>query len=195
MSSDLSANARAILLLTAPLLAGRNESSAAPLTPGEYRQLARRLKELQREPSDLLESDSRGLLEECQVSLDAQRVERLLGRGFLLSQAVERWRTRAIWVLIRADAEYPRHLKKRLREDAPPILYGCGEASLLNTGGLAVVGSRECERNAYRVHGERGATRRRIAAYPDLGRRPRNRSGGNAWSARRERIRSGGAWR
>ena len=73
---------------------------------------------------------------------DAARLERLLGRGFLFSQAVERWRTRAIWVVSRADAGYPQRLKKRLGEDAPPVLYGCGDASILDAGGLAVVGSR-----------------------------------------------------
>ena len=142
MSSELSTNAQAILLLTAPLLAGRDKSSVQPLTASEYRQLARRLRELQREPADLLESDAREILQECRMEPDATRLDRLLGRGFLLSQAIERWRTRAIWVLSRADSDYPRCFKKRLGEDAPPILYGCGEASILNTGGLAVVGSR-----------------------------------------------------
>jgi len=33
----------------------------------------------------------------------------------------------------------------RLREDAPPVLYGCGDAVLLATGGLAVVGSRHVD--------------------------------------------------
>jgi predicted Rossmann fold nucleotide-binding protein DprA/Smf involved in DNA uptake len=55
---------------------------------------------------------------------------------------VERWQTRAIWIISRADAAYPRRFKMRLREDAPPILYGCGNLALLETGGLAVVGSR-----------------------------------------------------
>jgi predicted Rossmann fold nucleotide-binding protein DprA/Smf involved in DNA uptake len=35
-----------------------------------------------------------------------------------------------------------RRLKTRLREDAPAVLYGCGDINLLETGGLAVVGSR-----------------------------------------------------
>ncbi|WP_312798200.1 DNA-processing protein DprA, partial [Tianweitania sp.] len=52
---------------------------------------------------------------------------------------------RAIWVVSRADAEYPRRLKARLREDAPAVLYGCGEMGLLETGGLAVVGSRHVD--------------------------------------------------
>ena len=142
MISELSANAQAILLLTAPLLAGRDKSSIQPLTAGEYRRLARRLRDLKCQPADLLESGAREILQECRADPDSDRLDRLLGRSFLLGQALERWRTRAIWVLSRADDGYPRCFKKRLGEDAPPILYGCGEASILNTGGLAVVGSR-----------------------------------------------------
>ncbi|MBN0056194.1 DNA-processing protein DprA, partial [Pseudomonas aeruginosa] len=73
------------------------------------------------------------------------RLQRLLGRGFLLSEVVERWKARAIWVVSRADALYPRRLKARLREDAPAVLYGCGDMGLLETGGLAVVGSRHVD--------------------------------------------------
>jgi predicted Rossmann fold nucleotide-binding protein DprA/Smf involved in DNA uptake len=58
---------------------------------------------------------------------------------------LERWNARAIWVVSRADASYPRRLKARLKENAPPVLYGCGDAALLDTGGLAVVGSRHVD--------------------------------------------------
>lgn len=33
-------------------------------------------------------------------------------------------------------------LKSRLKADSPSVLYGCGDVSQLNSGGLAVVGSR-----------------------------------------------------
>ena len=145
MRTELSSNTQAILLLTAPLIAGRGKPSVSPLSVGEYRRLARRLRELQREPSDLLEPGVDSVLNECGSHVDAARLERLLARGFLLSQAVERWRTRAIWVVSRADAAYPRRFKKRLGEDAPPVLYGCGDTSILDAGGLAVVGSRNVD--------------------------------------------------
>ena len=145
MTTELSSNAQAILLLTAPLITGRGKPSVEPLTAGEYRRFARRLRELQREPADLLDLDARSLLKECRLDSDPERIERLLGRGFLLSQVVERWRTRAIWVVSRADAAYPQRVKKRLGGDAPPILYGCGDATHLDGGGLAVVGSRNVD--------------------------------------------------
>ncbi|HSI05732.1 MAG TPA: DNA-processing protein DprA [Myxococcota bacterium] len=43
----------------------------------------------------------------------------------------------------RADAEYPARLKAKLGQDAPPVLYGCGDRVLLDAGGVAVVGSRD----------------------------------------------------
>src|ERR1035437_9069172 len=145
MNRLLSPNTQAILLLTAPLIAGRGESSSDLLTSGEYKRLARFLRDKQRQPADLLAPDAVELLGECKSLIDRDRLKRLLARGFLLSQAVERWQTRAIWVVSRADAEYPRRLKAHLKDDAPPVLYGCGDAAILDTGGLAVVGSRDVD--------------------------------------------------
>lgn len=145
MMPELSPNTKAILLLTAPLIAGSGQPSSNPLSPGEYKRLARHLRELQRQPADLLLADASELVRACQPAIDAERLLRLLGRGFLLSQVIERWQARAIWVVSRADAAYPRRLKVRLREDAPAVLYGCGDIGLLDTGGLAVVGSRHVD--------------------------------------------------
>lgn len=143
MTPSLSPNTQAILLLTAPLIAGRGSSSSSELlSPGEYKRLARHLREVQHQPADLVSPDAADLLRACQPVVDEGRLKRLLGRGFLLSQVIERWQARAIWVASRADAEYPRRLKVRLREDAPAVIYGCGDGALLESGGLAVVGSR-----------------------------------------------------
>lgn len=145
MSTSLSPNTQAILLLTAPLIAGQANASSDLLTPGEYKRLARFLFERQRQPADLLAPEAREWIGECQPIVDRDRLQRLLARGFLLSQALERWQTRAIWMVSRADPEYPRRLKERLKDEAPPILYGCGEAAILEAGGLAVVGSRQVD--------------------------------------------------
>lgn len=145
MTPILSPNTQAILLLTAPLIAGRGTASPDLLSPGEYKRLARHLREIQRQPADLVSPDGAEILRACQPVIDESRLQRLLGRGFLLSQVIERWQARAIWVVSRADPEYPRRLKARLREDAPAVLYGCGDIGLVETGGLAVVGSRHVD--------------------------------------------------
>jgi predicted Rossmann fold nucleotide-binding protein DprA/Smf involved in DNA uptake len=142
MTPALSPNTQAILLLTAPLIAGRGGTSPDLLSPGEYKRLARHLREIQHQPADLVSPEAAEILRACGPVIEEGRLQRLLGRGFLLSQVIERWQARAIWVVSRADAHYPRRLKARLRENAPAVLYGCGDRALLETGGLAVVGSR-----------------------------------------------------
>ena len=135
----LSANAQAILLLTAPLITGSVRSSADRLSLPEYQRLAVHLRQIRRQPADLLAPDAADLLRACGPVIDDARLQRLVARGFLLSQAIERWQSRALWVISRADTRYPRRLKARLRDDAPPLLYGCGDPDLLAADGVAVV--------------------------------------------------------
>jgi len=59
-----------------------------------------------------------------------------------LALAVEKWQRAGLWVVTRSDVAYPRRLKSLLKIDAPPVLFGCGNKELLNTGGIAIVGSR-----------------------------------------------------
>ena len=145
MIEPLTPNTQAILLLTAPLIIGRGETSRDLLSLGDYKKLALILRQKQRQPADLIGPNAQELIEVCAQPFGRARLDALLGRGFLLSQAVERWNARAIWVISRADSRYPKRLKARLKEDAPPLLYGCGDIDLLEKGGLAVVGSRHVD--------------------------------------------------
>jgi predicted Rossmann fold nucleotide-binding protein DprA/Smf involved in DNA uptake len=142
MMEPLTPNTQAILLLTAPLIAGRGEAAQGLLSLSEYNRLAQMLRDHQKSPADLIGPDAHNLLELCAPLFGRERIEMLLDRGFLLSQAVERWHARAIWVISRADSCYPKRLKTRLKGNAPPLMYGCGATGLLDKGGLAVVGSR-----------------------------------------------------
>jgi predicted Rossmann fold nucleotide-binding protein DprA/Smf involved in DNA uptake len=142
---DVTLNTQAVLLLTAPLLAGKNIPNTETLTPGEYNRLGRHLRELKKQPSDFLGNDSEALINACDPIIEKGRLQRLLARGFLLSQAIELWRSRAIWIVSRSDSLYPQRLKNRLGEAAPALVYGCGDHALLDKGGLAVVGSRDID--------------------------------------------------
>jgi predicted Rossmann fold nucleotide-binding protein DprA/Smf involved in DNA uptake len=71
------------------------------------------------------------------------RIAKLLDRGSALAIAMEKWQRSGLWVLARSDSAYPQRFKKRLKTASPPVLFGCGNAKLLNQGGLAVVGSRK----------------------------------------------------
>lgn len=142
MMTTLTPDSQAILLLTSPLIVGHGEPLRSLLTTGEYKRLDAFLRAVDKQPGDLLSPDAEALLGECQSVIDADRMRQLLGRGFLLGQAMERWQARAIWVVTRADKDYPARLAERLQMKAPWVLYGCGDVALLETGGLAVVGSR-----------------------------------------------------
>ena len=148
MTVKLSPNTQAILLLTAPLIIGKSKPSVRPLNVAEYGKLAQSLLVVGKQPADLLRSEVRESLRGHALGFDDERVDRLLARGFLLSQALEHWQSRAIWVVSRADSGYPERFKRRLGKLAPPVLYGCGDAVLLSSGGLAVVGSRSTDDEA-----------------------------------------------
>lgn len=145
MPETLSANTQSILLLTAPLMLGKGKSSSSGqlLKPSEYQRLARHLVELEKQPADLLTPAAEEVIESCRDVIDPDRMRALLARGFLLSQALDRWQSRAIWVVSRADPQYPRLLKTKLKAKAPAVVYGCGSMELLWKEGLAVVGSRK----------------------------------------------------
>ena len=149
MNGELSQNAQAILLLTAPLLAGGSRPSVMPLPLGDYNNLVRHLRDTDMQPADLLDSQGVRELGDSWSRLRTRRtlkdVRQLLERGFLLAQALERWSARAIWVVTRPDDDYPNRLRKKMRGKAPPVLYCCGDRDALDGGGLAVVGSRRVD--------------------------------------------------
>jgi predicted Rossmann fold nucleotide-binding protein DprA/Smf involved in DNA uptake len=145
IGNQVSANTQAILLLTAPLITGRGQHSTELLTASEYAKLARFLHQKECQPADLVVAGGSELVLELGKIVNSDRLKRLVARGFLLSQAIERWQARSIWVVSRSDEAYPARLKERLKDLAPPVLYGCGDSAILNTGGLAVVGSRNAD--------------------------------------------------
>jgi predicted Rossmann fold nucleotide-binding protein DprA/Smf involved in DNA uptake len=73
------------------------------------------------------------------------RIRKLLERSAALGLVMEKWQRAGLWVMTRSDADYPRRLKQRLKNDAPPVLFGAGNRDLLNRGGIGVVGSRDLD--------------------------------------------------
>ncbi len=139
---NLTENAQAVLLLTTYFFKPV-KGAAKPLTPTEWGRFALWLKESNRVPSSLLKADPEETLDGWHdAKISKERIEELLGRGHAMALALEKWARAGIWVLTRSDTAYPSRLKARLKTDAPPVLFGCGNVNLLNSGGLAVVGSR-----------------------------------------------------
>jgi len=141
-------NAQAILLLTTHFVGGKSHATvtggaARPLAPKEWGRFAAWLKSRALAPADLLRGDLAALLADWRDdTINIERIEQLLARGIALSLAMERWLSAGLWVMTRADADYPARLKKRLGADSPAVLFGGGRRALLGGGGVAVVGSR-----------------------------------------------------
>lgn len=146
-SHMLTPDTQAILLLCGSL--GQPRAREAPLTQGEYNQIAQWLQHEQLRPADLLQPAG---LDRVQMAGTAMplgpRVEGLLSRGAALALAVEAWTNKGLWVISRSDPDYPRILRTRLGRQTPPIFYGVGARSLLERGGLAIVGSRDPDEHA-----------------------------------------------
>jgi DNA processing protein len=145
MTTQLSEDTRVVLLLTAPLIVEGVEESSDLLTPSEYRRLKKVLTELGMQVGALLDQDGDSLPDEVKRSIDVERFKRLMNRRLEVDQALDHWQLLPLWVLSDHDEDYPRRIKERLRDLAPPIIYGCGDLSLLSKGGLAIVGSREVD--------------------------------------------------
>lgn len=139
---NLSHTAQATLLLTS-FFSKAGSEQARPLTNKEWGRFALWLRDHNSTPADLLKTDPQALLQSWHdAKITHDRIVSLLNRGHSLALAVEKWQRAGLWVVTRSDKEYPVRLKQRLKTDSPPVLFGCGNKALLNSGGLAVVGSR-----------------------------------------------------
>ena len=139
---QLDSQAQAVLLLT--LSFGKSGNAGAkPLSTKEWARFAIWLRDHDLKPSSLLESALGDLLSDwIDRAITLSRLESLLDRGALLGLLLEKWQRAGLWVIARSDPDYPDRLKRRLKFEAPPILFGCGNKMLLKKGGIAVVGSR-----------------------------------------------------
>ncbi|WP_110519288.1 DNA-processing protein DprA [Herpetosiphon llansteffanensis] len=137
---NINAQTHAILLLTTHL---GKQTEVKPLTTSEWGRFAAWLRSQQFQPEQLLSHQLPQLLSEwSDPTISLERIQRLLDRAAVLGFALEKWQRAGIWVIIRSDQRYPQQLKQRLKQLAPPVLFGCGNGELLNAGGIAVVGAR-----------------------------------------------------
>ena len=140
---QVDSQAQAVLLLT--LSFGKSGNAGAkPLSTKEWARFAIWLRDHALKPSSLL----KGALDDSlsgwtDRTIMLSRLENLLDRGALLGLLLEKWQRAGLWAIARSDPDYPDQLKRRLKFEAPPVLFGCGNKMLLKKGGIAVVGSRD----------------------------------------------------
>jgi predicted Rossmann fold nucleotide-binding protein DprA/Smf involved in DNA uptake len=114
---------QAVLLLCAKL--GERHDIAKPLNTRQYSALAKWLRERCLRPRDLLQDNGRMQLSELRLSeVGRAQIERLLDRGAALGVMVERWTSRGVWLISRADEGYPVRYKTYLQHAPPPLFMG-----------------------------------------------------------------------
>ncbi len=115
-----------------------------PLKPKEWSKLAGQLLKLGLEPEALLDFSEMDFCEKLGMDNEqAGRFMRLLDRSGSLSFEISKYENMGIRILTRADEEYPRQLKKKLKgSGCPPLFYYAGELSLLDKNAVGYVGSR-----------------------------------------------------
>ncbi|MEJ7900792.1 MAG: DNA-processing protein DprA [Thermomicrobiales bacterium] len=138
----VSPRTQATLLLTARIAASSRDESQ-PLDVREWNTLARWLAAKDFAPEDLIQGEEDGILDDWDDRrIDKDRLLALLDRGHALAMMVERWLASGLWILGRSDEGYPTRLRERMKESAPPLLFGYGEPRHFRNRGIAIVGSR-----------------------------------------------------
>lgn len=149
---SLSLDSQVTLLICSSLGLPRG-ADIRPFGPRGWARLAAQLSAQDAAPQVMLGMKPdvlQGLLGEMNSS-DVERLVRLLERTGQLGFEIERLQSRGIWVRTIADADYPSRLTSTLGPDAPPVLFGAGEPSLLAKGGVAIIGSRDVDDYAREV--------------------------------------------
>ena len=122
-----------------------SDKESIHLKPTEFRKVENLLLSERRSLESLLSKESENLKLKIQEKLGIEegRLSKLLNSGFALGLALDRWKKLGIWVIsIYDEEEYPLLFKERYRDKCPLLLFGCGDKSFLQTGGLGVVGPR-----------------------------------------------------
>src|SRR2546421_826883 len=140
----LSADSQAIALLCwNAALPPRSELK--PLTTREWDHLRAQIHQSRlARPSELLGKSGSELTAELGIPSElGGGVEQLLARGGQLAMEIERLGSKGIWMITRADDDYPTQLRRRLGPHAPAVLFGAGDRRLLAQPAVAIVGSRD----------------------------------------------------
>ncbi|HWN99405.1 MAG TPA: DNA-processing protein DprA [Blastocatellia bacterium] len=123
-----------------------DEPDAKPLSAREWNKLEQKLADNSINVAELPGSTAEQIKSNLKTDDDeATRLASLLDRAGELEQELERLAEFGIWVITRVDEAYPPRFAERLKSAAPVLLYGAGDARLLNRRGLAVVGSRNID--------------------------------------------------
>jgi len=134
----------AILLITA-YFSKEVSVTVQPLSTAEWAVIGTWLVEKNLNPEDLLTGYTEHLRDWKHTTITKQRLISLLERKTSLAIALDKWTKAGIWVLNRSETGYPQKIRERLKNAAPPILFGLGDQKLLNQKYIAILGGKEID--------------------------------------------------
>lgn len=142
------------------------------LAPSEYHDFQQWLTMHRLTFGDLVKPEAASIVRSyASRGLDVDRLLALLRRTDELALALERWSQAGIWVVAQTDSYYPHRLRQRLKLAALPLLFGAGPRTLLDGGGVCIVGSRDSPKAALefaRIIGDRCAREGMTAVSSDM---------------------------
>ena len=146
--TQLTDDAAAVVMLCSRL--GMSDSSdfqVSSLTLKEWNALARRVHESELgRPGALLGMASMDISKRLAIpEPEAERIGQLLDRGGTIALELEQLSATGIWCATRVDDSYPSRIKNSLKHQAPPVLFGAGDSSILERPALGIVGSRNID--------------------------------------------------
>lgn len=139
-------NAFVTILLCSYL--GAKEGDYKPYTALQWSRLVNKIvNSTLKEPSSLMKMSQEEIFKELKVDFtESNRIKKLLSRGGNMAFALEELERKGIKIVTRSDNNYPVRLKSILKQHAPALLYYCGDISLANNKGIAIVGSRNIDK-------------------------------------------------
>jgi len=145
--NDLSKDSLAIILLCSNLALDYKVDNIKPFTAIEYSKFAKIiLNSPIKRPGNLFQLSKDEIKSNLLISdMEAERVLKLLEKSGQLSFQLNELSNIGIDVVTRADSRYPKILKEKLKEKCPPVLYCCGDLSILQDNLIGVVGSRNID--------------------------------------------------
>lgn len=147
----ISEDSLAILLLTSNLLSMYSkDQSLKPFTLSQWNKLVLTMRDANySSPEILFGKNSEELMKELFINDEmAERITKLLKYAGTMSIELERLAGLGIWVITRADKDYPIRIKQKLKTLAPSFFYGAGNIENLSHSLIGVVGSRNAEESS-----------------------------------------------
>ena len=144
---EYSEDSLAIILLCSYLVVNSKSDEFKPFTTVQWAKLAKVIYNSPlKKPAGLFNLSKEQLKNLLLISEEeSERIISLLNKAGQLSFELEKLSNKGINIITRADDEYPKLLRERLKEKCPPVIYYCGDLEILENKFIGVVGSRDID--------------------------------------------------